>query len=135
MTIQTDPCSGPLHPLALQGIALFNAGEYFEAHEALEAAWREERGPARDLYRGILQVAVAYYHVRRGNYPGAIKVFRRSRAWLALFGDHCRGVDVGRLKQDAAAVEAAVRRLGPERIAEADSGLFKPVSLIPPSQS
>ena len=49
-------CQGPLHPQAVYGMELFNQGRYFEAHEALEAAWRDESGPVRDLYRGILQV-------------------------------------------------------------------------------
>ena len=39
----------------MDGIRLFNAGQYWRAHEALEAAWREEPGAVRDLYRGILQ--------------------------------------------------------------------------------
>jgi uncharacterized protein len=52
----TTGCMGALPPLALRGLELFNQGEYFEAHEALELAWREETGPVRELYRGILQI-------------------------------------------------------------------------------
>src|SRR6185503_4609752 len=55
-----DLCSAPLHPQAAEGLRLFNAGKYFEAHEALEDAWNEEAGPVRDLYRGVLQIAVVY---------------------------------------------------------------------------
>src|ERR671924_1571204 len=62
-----DSCNAPLHPRAAEGLRLFNAREYFEAHEALEDAWNAERGRIRDLYRGILQIAVVYLHVTRRN--------------------------------------------------------------------
>ena len=79
-----EACNAPLHPRAAQGLRLFNAGEYFEAHEALEDAWNEEKGPVRDLYRGILQIAVVYLHITRRNYNGAVKVYARSQRWVKL---------------------------------------------------
>ncbi|MBI3362665.1 MAG: DUF309 domain-containing protein, partial [Chloroflexi bacterium] len=42
----SDDCRGELPAAALRGLAHFNAGEYFEAHEELERAWNEEIGPA-----------------------------------------------------------------------------------------
>ncbi len=111
----------------MRGLELFNRGEYFEAHEALELAWREERGPVRELYRGILQVAVAYYHILRGNYRGAQKMFLRSRTWLAPFPDRCCGIDLASLRGDYARVEAELLRLGPEGVQHVDRGLMKPV--------
>ncbi len=125
-----NDCTGPLHPAAIEGIRLFNAGEYFEAHEELETAWRAEPGPIRSLYQGILQVAVAYLHLTRGNYEGALKVYGRSLKWLRAIPDSCRGVDVAQLRQDAAAVFAEVERLGPERLAAFDRSLLKPISWI-----
>jgi len=126
-----DTCSAPLHPRAVEGLRLFNAGEYFEAHEALEEAWRQEKGIIRDLYRGILQIAVAYLHVRRGNYAGAIKVHSRSQKWLEDWSSICRGIEVGRLRRDAEAVIAEVRRLGSENIGKFDPSLLKPVRWSP----
>jgi hypothetical protein len=122
-----ESCAAPLHPRAEEGLRLFNAGEYFEAHEALEDAWNEEPGPVRNLYRGILQIAVVYLHIRRGNYNGAVKVYARSQRWIKDWPDVCRGIEVGQLRRDAEAVIDEVRRLGPERIFEFDSSLLKPV--------
>jgi predicted metal-dependent hydrolase len=52
--------------LLRQGIAQFNAGHYFECHETLEALWRSETRPVRDLYQGILQVGwIAYRRYAR----------------------------------------------------------------------
>ncbi len=123
----TDDCHAPLHPKAIQGMELFNGGHYFEAHEALEAAWRDETGPIRDLYRGILQVGVVYLHITWHNYPGALKVYRRCQKWLQPWPDTCRGVAVGQLRQDLEAVMATLQELGPQHIAEFDISLLQPV--------
>jgi uncharacterized protein len=122
-----DPCNAPLHPQAAQGLRLFNAGRYFEAHEALEEAWNAESGKVRDLYRGILQIAVTYLHITRGNYNGALKVHERSQKWLGDWPEVCRGIQVGQLRRDAQAVIDELQRLGKERIAEFDRSLLKPV--------
>jgi predicted metal-dependent hydrolase len=123
----TDDCSAPLPPAALAGMRLFNAGEFFEAHEQLEAAWRAEPGPIRNLYQGVLQIAVAYLHITRDNYAGAIKVYGRALKWLDPLPDVCQGVDVAQLKRDAAEVFAEVKRLGPERLSTFDRSLFKAI--------
>jgi predicted metal-dependent hydrolase len=120
-------CNAPLHPQALEGLHLFNAGKYFEAHEALEDAWNAEKGPVRELYRGILQIAVVYLHVTRRNYNGAIKVYGRSQRWIKDWPDTCRGIYVGELRRNAEMVITEVQRLGMERISRFDLSLLKPV--------
>lgn len=123
-------CRDPLLPAAEAGIAAFNRGEYYVAHEELEAAWMEDQGPGRDLYRSILQVAVAYYQVERGNYRGAVKMLLRVRQWLAPLPDICRGVDIARLREDVALVQAALVELGPQRVQDVDRSLFRPVRQV-----
>ena len=120
-------CDAPLHPNAILGLRHFNAGEYFEAHEELETAWRAESGEIRGLYQGILLAGVTYLHIKRNNYAGAVKVYGRSQRWLNKWPDTCRGVDVGRLRRDLDAGIAEVRRLGPEHLAEFDLALLKAV--------
>jgi predicted metal-dependent hydrolase len=128
MTDSKDELSkAPLHPQAAQGLRLFNAGEYFEAHEALEDAWKAESGEVRELYRGILQIAVVYLHVTRRNYNGAIKVYARSQRWLKDWPDICRGIEVGKLRRDAETVINEVKRLGVEKISQFDNSLLWPV--------
>lgn len=124
---ENDFCNAPLHPQAKLGLRLFNAGEYFEAHEALEDAWKAESGPVRELYRGILQIAVVYLHVTRRNYNGAVKVYGRSQRWLKDWPDICRGIEVGELRRNAEAIITEVKRLGMEKISEFDNSLLKPV--------
>ncbi len=121
-------CDGPLHPKAVEGLELFNSRRYFEAHEALEAAWREETSLIRELYRGILQAGVVYLHITRHNFAGAIEVYRRSQKWLTLWPEHCRGVTVGQLQRDLRRAVLEVQKLGPDRMAEFDLSLLKPVA-------
>lgn len=127
LSMQDDNCRGSLPREVVLGLELFNHGEYFEAHEALETAWRAERGPVRDLYRGILQIGVAYYHLLNGNYSGAVKLFQRYKQYLAPFPDGCQGIALDELRRDAERVEAELLRLGPQRMQHINRALFKPV--------
>ena len=125
--VNKDPCLGSIHPQALLGIRLFNQRAYFEAHEALEEAWRAEAGPARYLYQGILQIGVAYYHILHGNYRGAVNLLRRGCQHLNPYPDVCKGIDLAQLRLDARNVDQVLRRLGPEGIKSFDQDLFKPI--------
>jgi predicted metal-dependent hydrolase len=116
-----------LHPNAIKGMRLFNEKKFFEAHEELETAWRAEKDEVRDLYRGILQVAVFYLHITRGNYAGALKVYERSMKWLRAFPDVHFGIQVKTLRSDTENVFNALQSLGAERIREFDWDLFQPV--------
>jgi hypothetical protein len=68
-----------------------------------------------------------YLHIQRANYRGALKVYTRSQRWLAPFPEVCRGIQVGRLRQDLDAVMREVRRLGPARLGEFNLALLKPL--------
>lgn len=120
-------CDGILHPKAIEGMKLFNTHKFFEAHEELEDAWREEKGEVRNLYRGILQVAVVYLHITRGNYDGAVKVYERCIKWLKPWPNICKGIQVEKLRNDLENVIKEVRGLGRENINGFDISLFKNV--------
>lgn len=120
-------CEENLPHLAKRGLDEFNRGEYFKAHDSLELAWMADQTAGRDLYRAILQVAVAYYQIERRNYNGAAKMFLRMRKWLAPLPDTCRGVNIHKLRMDVEAVHAELSGLGPEGIEGFDLELLKPV--------
>src|ERR671922_2610543 len=104
----------------LEGIAQFNRGEFFEQHETLELLWRAERREVRYLYQGILQIGVAFHHLRRLNHHGTVYMLTRGPAYLAPFVPQCQGVDVQALLADAARALREVERLGPDRLREFD---------------
>jgi len=123
-------CLEPPPPQLLEGIAQFNRGEFFEQHETLELLWRAERRDIRYLYQGILQIGVAFHHLRRLNHHGTVYMLTRGPRYLAPFAPRCQGVDVAALLRDAAAALQAVERLGPARLAEFDWKLVPRVRLV-----
>lgn len=122
-------CAEPLSALAREGIERFNRGDFYPAHDALEEAWMVDQGVGRDLYRGILQVGIAYYQIKKDNYRGAVKMLLRVRQWLTPLPEVCRGVDVAALRADVERVYAALVDLGPDKVGDFDRTLFRPISL------
>jgi predicted metal-dependent hydrolase len=125
-----DTCAEPLAALAREGIALFNAGAYYQCHDALEAAWNEDATLGRDLYRGILQFGIALYQIERGNHRGAVKMLLRVRQWLDPLPDVCRGVRVAELRANIQEVATAVQSLGAAELGAFDFALVRPVQLV-----
>ncbi len=113
--------------MAFEGIKLFNQGEYWLAHEALENAWLEEAGIIRGLYKGILQVGVMYLQIERKNFRGAMKMHKRAMVWLTPWPKRCRGVEIGKLREDVDIVYQAVLQLGLDQLENFDLDLFKPI--------
>jgi len=68
-----------------RGAALFDAGAYWEAHEAWESAWRRERRPWQ---QGLVQVAAALYKlVDQRDVGAARRILERAIAKLDGAGD------------------------------------------------
>jgi len=84
----------------LEGVRLFNDGEFFLAHEVLEDAWRS--GPAADkqLLQGLVQIAVAFHHHSTGNRVGALSVLKKAQQNLKRAPTNFYGIEVGSLLAD-----------------------------------
>jgi len=54
-------------------VALFNAGQYWESHEAWEKIWKRHSEPWRYCVQGLIQAAAAHHQLRRGIRHGVIK--------------------------------------------------------------
>ena len=67
----------------LSGLELFNAGRFFECHEAWEAIWKVSASSEKVFLQGLIQVAAALVHIQRGNRPGALALYRKARDKLA----------------------------------------------------
>jgi predicted metal-dependent hydrolase len=86
------------------GLDLMRRGEYFEAHEELEIAWRAAPPEERDFYQGLVHVAVAWYQAGRGRPVACASQLAKARRRLAAYAPAYRGVDVAAV---LAQVEAA----------------------------
>src|SRR5438105_4016060 len=71
---------------------------------------------------------IAYYQIQRRNYAGARKMFLRMVQLFAPLPDYCMGINVAQLHKDALAARAHLEALGPERVAEFDPSLLKPIN-------
>lgn len=77
--------------LLADGINFFNAGRYFEAHEAWEDLWRQTQGPLRLFYQGLVQAAVGLHHLAHGNPNGARTQITKSLSKLEEYpGRFCQ---------------------------------------------
>ena len=119
----------------MTGIAQFNAREFYECHETLEAIWLREPGDIRRLYQGILQVGVAFYHLGRGNYRGSTSLLETGIRHLRSFAPACLGVDVQRLIEDSMHAYGELLRLGRDRMAELEPGCIPSIAYKAPPET
>ena len=77
----------------LEGVDLFNRTEFWHAHEAWEELWLEAGTDLHQYLQGLIQLAAAYHHVKRGTTRGAVRLFDAALGKLDAFpAVHC-GID------------------------------------------
>jgi predicted metal-dependent hydrolase len=81
-----------------EGIDLFNAGKFFECHEAWEQVWNHSAGEEKLFYQGIIQAAVAILHAQRGNLTGAASLYSKASAKLDHLPSEHMGLALGQLR-------------------------------------
>ncbi len=84
-----------------RGLAHFNAREFFEAHEVWEEIWLTEVEPEKTFLQGIIQIAAAFHHYRRGNPGGAETLLAAGIVKLARFPADHRGLAIQDLREEA----------------------------------
>ena len=82
-----------------EGIDLFNAGQFFECHEAWESVWNRSEGDEKIAIQGLIQAAVAILHLERGNREGAESLYAKARVKLESLPDNFRQVAMGELRK------------------------------------
>jgi predicted metal-dependent hydrolase len=86
------------------GLAAYDRGDFFEAHELLEPAWMGTDDLAeRDLLQGLIKLAAAYVHAVRGNPRGIATNLAGARERLEearVDGRHTAGLDLDALLAD-----------------------------------
>ncbi len=88
--------SGEHDPCYLGYFACFNAREYYEAHDVLEHLWLQGRDENYAFYKGLIQLAGAFVHLKkqrsrpdhatdgRRMYP-AVRLFRLAQKNLSAY--------------------------------------------------
>lgn len=99
-----------------QGVEQFNTGQFYACHDTLEALWIEALEPEKSFYQGILQVAVALYHLGNGNLRGATILLgegtNRLRRYPSVFG----GIDVDEFLEQSVGLLKILQHTQPSMI-------------------
>jgi len=102
-----------------RGLVHFNAREFFEAHEVWEEVWLVEGEPEKTFLQGIIQIAAAFHHYRRGNTDGAETLLAAGIVKITRFPADHRGLAILDLREDAkwwARALGETQRPGDERL-------------------
>ncbi|HEX6488182.1 MAG TPA: DUF309 domain-containing protein [Candidatus Dormibacteraeota bacterium] len=104
-----------------KGVALFNDGLFWEAHEAWEEAWTPDRhGPDRGFWKGLIQLAAGCLHYTRRNRRGAVNKWRSGLEYLEPYLPEHHGLPLEAL-HDAVA----------DRLDELENGEWGELALPP----
>lgn len=108
-----------------QGVDQFNTGQFYACHDTLEALWMEATEPEKTFYQGILQIAVALYHLGNHNWRGAMILLgegsNRLRRYPSVYG----GIDVDELLDQSITLLKTLQQTEPEKISSINLGVDK----------
>lgn len=91
-----------------EGRRCYESGAYFEAHEHWESVWLTASEPAKKFLQGLIQVAAAFHHYRRGNCAGTASLLQAALRKLERYPEEYGGIAVAPLR---AAIGAWLRAL------------------------
>ncbi len=103
MTFEGDPS---LHPCYLAYFRCFNSGDYYEAHDVLEHLWLKGRDENYAFFKGLIQLAGAFVHLKkqyerpahpkdgRRMFP-AVRLFRLALKNLENYPNPYMGLNLG----------------------------------------
>ncbi|ACB52745.1 unknown [Crocosphaera subtropica ATCC 51142] len=102
----------------LQGIEQFNQREFYACHDTLEAIWIEAAESDKRFYQGILQVAVACYHLTNHNWRGAVILLGEGVRRLRDYQPDHETINVTQLLEESQALLKYLQQSDPHRVAE-----------------
>lgn len=112
-----------------QAVELFNSGQFYGCHDTLEALWIEAGEPEKTFYQGILQIAVALYHLGNRNWRGAVILLGEGSNRLRRYPSSYSGVDVDELLSQSVALWKTLQQIGADKITAGDLGENQALSL------
>ena len=101
-----------------QGVEQFNGGQFYACHDTLEALWMEASDPPKSFYQGILQIAVACYHLGNQNWRGAVILLGEGIKRLQPYEPNYAQVDVELLVTTSAELLIHLQQSGPDGVSQ-----------------
>jgi predicted metal-dependent hydrolase len=77
-----------------EGLRLYDAGEFFTAHEAWESVWLKAPEPEKTFLQGLIQVTAAFHHFQRNNSLGTVLLLQAALRRLDRYPPGFGGISV-----------------------------------------
>jgi len=84
----------------LEGIKLFNDGNYFEAHDYFEELWMNSTGSYSEFYKALVQISVGSFHLISKNLNGALNQYFKGVEKLQKFPNNFENIRLLQFRQD-----------------------------------
>jgi len=99
------------------GVDQFNQQQYYACHDTLEALWIEADQADKGFYQGILQVAVALYHLSNENWRGAVILMGEGINRLYAYQPSYAEIDVESFVVHTSHLHKWLQQLGADQVA------------------
>jgi uncharacterized protein len=113
-----------------KGALLFNHHLFFEVHEILEEQWKQENGEIRTFLQGLIQIAVAFHHLRNDNFRGATALLHDGLAKVIPHQPTFLGIELVNFVARLEACQQELRRRGPEHLHGFPAALIPPIEFV-----
>ncbi|MEL6224291.1 MAG: DUF309 domain-containing protein [Cyanobacteria bacterium J06627_8] len=104
----TDNVSAPFWV----GIEQFNQRQFYACHDTLEAIWMDANSSEKNFYQGILQIAVALYHLENLNWQGSVTLLGEGIYRLRAFSPSYEDIDVQELVTQSSRLLRVIQEAG-----------------------
>ena len=98
------------------GVEQFNQGEFYACHDTLEAIWIEAPEADKKFYQGILQIAVALYHLGNQNWRGGVILIGEGIYRLRSFPPDYAGLDIADFMAQASSLLSFLQQQGADNL-------------------
>jgi uncharacterized protein len=99
-----------------QAIEQFSNREYYACHDTLEALWIDAIEPDKKFYQGVLQIAVACYHLGNKNRQGALVLLGEGMGRLRHYTPIYAGINIEKLIADSYYLLQQLQSIDPTEI-------------------
>jgi uncharacterized protein len=108
-----------------KGVREFQQGQFYECHDTLEALWIEAQEPDKTFFQGILQIAVACYHLGNQNWRGAVILLGEGIRRLSPYQPDYGSIDINHLLDTSSTLLSCLQTAGPERVMEYSTLIYE----------
>lgn len=106
-------------PTALQqGVKEFNQQEFYACHDTLEALWLDSLESDKRFYQGLLQIAVACYHLHNLNWQGAVMLLGEGTRRLYDYQPSYASINVEQLLAESFNLLETLQQTDPENVSQ-----------------